>query len=85
MFANSFATYSEIGDASYNNFTDIMKSLKNETLTIQNIKDLNFFVYAMEVALKQFCKREAGEMVNELLLTGDNYKFIGNGYRVSIF
>jgi len=58
--------------------------LKEETLTIQDAKDLNFFVVAMEMASKQLCERQAGEMVNELLLSGDNYKFIGDSYKVSI-
>lgn len=38
----------------------------------------------MEMASRQFCDRQAGEMVNDLLLTGENYKFIGDNYRVSI-
>lgn len=61
----------------------ILESLKKERLTIQNKKDLNFFVTAMEMASRQFCNRQAGEMVNELLLTGENYKFINDNYRVS--
>lgn len=62
----------------------ILKSLKEETLTIQDATDLNFFVTAMEMAAKQFCERQVGEMVNELLLSGENYKFIGDSYKVSI-
>jgi len=63
----------------------ILKSLKDEILIIQSTKDLNFFVSAMEMANKQFCDRQAGEMINELLLTNDNYKFIGNAYKVIFF
>jgi len=73
----------ETGDASYSSFIKILESLKEETLIIQNEKDLDFFVSAMEMASQQFCNRQAGEMVNELLLAGENYKFIGNNYRVS--
>lgn len=72
-------------DAAYTPFIKILKSLKEETLTIQNAKDLNFFVVAMEMASKQFCERQAGEMVNELLLSGDNYKFIGDSYKESLY
>ncbi|XP_012223048.1 small ribosomal subunit protein mS39 [Linepithema humile] len=75
----------KFGDTSYGNFVNIMTSLKNETLTIQDAKDLDFFGYAMEIALRQFCKREAGEMVNELLLTGENYKFIGDNLRENVY
>lgn len=80
MFTSLFT---ETGDASYNSFIKILTSLKNETITIQNEKDLNFFVVAMEMASQQFCDRQVGEMVNELLLTGENYKFISNNLRVS--
>lgn len=76
--------FDETGDAAYNTFMKILKSLKKETLTIQDARDLNFFVAAMEMASKQFCERQAGEMVNELLLSGENYKFIGDSYKVSI-
>lgn len=72
------------GDSAYKNFIQILTSLKQETLVIQDERDTNFFVTAMEMASRQFCDRQAGEMVNELLLNGDNYKFIGDNYRVSI-
>lgn len=75
--------FTETGDRSYSSFMKILESLKEETLTIQNKKDLDFFVTAMEMASRQFCNRQAGEMVNELLLTGENYKFINDNYRVS--
>ncbi|EFN82763.1 Protein PTCD3-like protein, mitochondrial [Harpegnathos saltator] len=68
-------------DSAYSSFMEILKSLKRETLTIQDAKDMFFFVTAMEMAFQQFCSREAGEAVNELLLTGDNYKFIGDNYK----
>lgn len=80
MFTSLFA---ETGDAAYSSFVKILESLKEETLTIQNEKDLEFFITAMKMASQQFCNRQAGEMVNELLLTGENYKFIGNNYKVS--
>ncbi|XP_018396267.1 PREDICTED: protein PTCD3 homolog, mitochondrial [Cyphomyrmex costatus] len=73
------------GDESYNSFIKILTSLKNKTITIQNEKDLNFFVLAMEMASQQFCNRQAGEMVNELLLAGENYKFISNNLREYIY
>lgn len=76
--------FNETDDAAYMTFIKILKSLKEETLTIQNARDLNFFNVAMEMAFKQFCDRKAGEMINELLLSGENYKFIGDQYRVSI-
>lgn len=63
----------------------ILKSLRSESLVIQSAIDLSFFANAMEMASKQFCDRQAGEMVNELLLTNDNYKFIGGSYKVSSF
>ncbi|XP_012061081.1 PREDICTED: protein PTCD3 homolog, mitochondrial [Atta cephalotes] len=76
---------SRFGDASYNSFIKILTSLKNETITIQNKEDLNFFVVAMKMASQQFCDRQAGEMVNELLLTGENYMFISNNIREHIY
>ncbi|CAL1673783.1 unnamed protein product [Lasius platythorax] len=76
---------SRFGDAAYNTFMKILKSLKEETLTIQDARDLSFFVTAMEMASKQFCERQAGEMVNELLLSGENYKFIGDSYKENLY
>ncbi|XP_050449484.1 protein PTCD3 homolog, mitochondrial [Cataglyphis hispanica] len=76
---------SKFGDAAYKTFMMILKSLKGETLTIQDARDLNFFVVAMEMASKQFCERQAGEMVNELLLSGENYKFIGDSYKENLY
>ncbi|XP_072760138.1 small ribosomal subunit protein mS39 [Anoplolepis gracilipes] len=75
----------KLDDGAYNTFMKILESLKEETLTIQNAKDLNFFVTAMEMASKQFCDRQAGEMVNELLLSGENYKFIGDNYKENVY
>jgi len=75
----------QIGDGGYKAFMKILNSLKDETLVIQNAKDVYFFVNAMGMASKQFCDRQAGEMINELLLTNDNYKFIGNAYKVIFF
>ncbi|KAL6262560.1 hypothetical protein P5V15_005352 [Pogonomyrmex californicus] len=72
---------SKFGDAAYNSFIQILRSLKEESLTIQNERDLDFFVTAMEMASRQFCDRQAGEMVNELLLSGENYKFIGDNFK----
>ncbi|KAM0730873.1 Small ribosomal subunit protein mS39 [Formica fusca] len=76
---------SKFGDAAYKTFTKILKSLKEETLAIQDVRDLNFFVAAMEMASKQFCERQVGEMVNELLLSGENYKFIGDSYKENLY
>ncbi|EZA52602.1 hypothetical protein DMN91_001724 [Ooceraea biroi] len=74
-----------LDDAAYGSFMKILRSLKEENLIIQDARDLNFFVCAMEMASKQFCNRNAGEMINELLLTGDNYKFIGDAYRENLY
>lgn len=76
---------SRFGDASYNSFTKILESLKGETITFQDEKDFNFFVTAMEMASQQFCNRQAGEMVNELLLSSENYKFIGDNFREHVY
>lgn len=72
------------GDSAYNTFMGILTSLKVDTLVFQHANDFDFFVNAMEMASRHFCDRQAGELVNELLLTGDNYKFIGNNYKVSM-
>lgn len=61
----------------------ILKSLKEEMPAVQDARDMNFFVTAMDMASRQYCNRQAGEAVNELLLTGDNYKFIGDNNKVS--
>lgn len=76
---------SRFGDAAYRPFMKILQSLKEETLTIQAATDLNFFVTAMKMAAEQFCERQVGEMVNELLLSGENYKFIGDGYKEHVY
>ncbi|KMQ94849.1 protein ptcd3-like mitochondrial protein [Lasius niger] len=78
-----------VAAAAYNTmicgFAKYFNSLKEETLTIQDARDLSFFVTAMEMASKQFCERQAGEMVNELLLSGENYKFIGDSYKENLY
>lgn len=37
--------------------------------------DNNFFKFSMYLA-SQYNNKEAGNLIHELLLTGDNYKFI---------
>ncbi|XP_032675324.1 protein PTCD3 homolog, mitochondrial isoform X2 [Odontomachus brunneus] len=73
---------SKFDDSAYNSFVQILRSLKKEIPVVQNAKDMDFFVTAMNMS-RQFCDRQLGEAVNELLLTGDNYKFIGNNYNES--
>lgn len=80
---NVYKLFAETDNTAYSSFMKILESLKEETFTIQDEKDLNFFVTAMEMASRQFCDRQAGEMVNELLLVGENYKFIGDNYKAS--
>ncbi|XP_014484902.1 PREDICTED: protein PTCD3 homolog, mitochondrial [Dinoponera quadriceps] len=72
------------GDSAYRCFMEILRSLKEDTPVIQSATDMNFFVTAMDMS-QQFCNREAGEAVNKLLLTGDNYKFIGDNFRENAY
>ncbi|XP_031367472.1 protein PTCD3 homolog, mitochondrial [Apis dorsata] len=62
-------------DSSYNNFIEILRKIKNKRFTIQDPMDNKFFKYTMYLASK-YNDKEAGNMIHELLLTGDNYKFI---------
>ncbi|XP_020293328.1 protein PTCD3 homolog, mitochondrial [Pseudomyrmex gracilis] len=75
----------KFGDAAYKTFIKILQFLKEETLIIQDQRDFNFFVTAMDMASKKYCKREAGEMLNELLLIGENYKFIGDSMKENVY
>lgn len=56
-------------------FIQILRTLKNKTFTIQDPMDNNFFKFSMYLA-SQYNNKEAGNLIHELLLTGDNYKFI---------
>lgn len=60
---------------SYDNFIHILYTVKNKKFTIQDSADTKFFKHAMYLAHK-YNNKEAGNMIHEILLKEDNYKFI---------
>ena len=59
-----------------------MNELEGKTFTMQDEKDTYFFVKAMELARTHLADFESAEKIHKLLLTGDNYDFIGDNLKV---
>ncbi|CAG0882465.1 unnamed protein product [Darwinula stevensoni] len=64
---------------------DILKNLRGKTLTIQHPKDTYFFVTAMDVACNYLGDVALGKEIHEFLLDGNNYDFVGDSYKESIY
>ncbi|XP_076651023.1 small ribosomal subunit protein mS39 [Halictus rubicundus] len=77
--------FTRAGDAVYNSFMDILNSVAEQNFSIQDPKDVKFFVTAMDTAYYTYFDKEAGEKVYDILFTGDNYQFLHNLSNESAF
>ncbi|XP_043266912.1 protein PTCD3 homolog, mitochondrial [Venturia canescens] len=64
---------------------DIMQELEGQKLVIQDPYDTFFFVTAMDVARNHLNDYELAQRVHKLLLTDNNYEFLGEGFKESIY
>lgn len=64
---------------------DILKEIENKDIEIQDIRDVNFFITAMDVCYHHLNDKELAKRLNNLLLKGNNYNFIGDSYNESIY
>lgn len=63
----------------------IINYLENKKLTIQDKTDVFFFSTAMNIATNNHQDCALGDRIHKLLLTGDNYNFIGDGLKENIY
>ncbi|XP_078053736.1 small ribosomal subunit protein mS39 isoform X2 [Augochlora pura] len=68
--------FTRAGESTYNCFTDILNSVAQQNFTIQDPKDTEFFITAIDAAHYNYFDKEAGDKVLEILFTGDNLKFL---------
>lgn len=64
---------------------DIMSQLDGKEFEIQDVKDTFFFVTAMDICRNHLGDRDLAKRVDKLLHTGNNYHFIGDSYKESIY
>ncbi|CAD6215537.1 GSCOCG00000346001-RA-CDS [Cotesia congregata] len=64
---------------------EIMNKIKNKSFVAQSKADTLFFPFAMDVAANIVIDPELGDQIHKLLLTGDNYNFIGNNFGENIY
>ncbi|KAG8041208.1 hypothetical protein G9C98_002196 [Cotesia typhae] len=64
---------------------EIIHKINNKTFVAQSKADTLFFPFAMDVAANVIIDPELGDQIHKLLLTGDNYNFIGNNYGENIY
>lgn len=64
---------------------DIMAQIEGQTHSIRDIKDVNFFVTAMDVCRSHLGDKELAKRVDKLLHFGNNYDLIGDSYKESIY
>ncbi|XP_015432428.1 PREDICTED: protein PTCD3 homolog, mitochondrial [Dufourea novaeangliae] len=77
-FYYAIVVFTRKGDDTYPYFMDILDVVSRENFTIQDPIDNKFFVEAMETASKYYSNKQAGEIVHNLLLTGENNKFLSH-------
>lgn len=64
---------------------DILQEIQNKEFTIQDPKDVNFFVMAMDVARNHLQDLDLAHQVDQLLHTGKNYDLIGDAFMESVY
>lgn len=62
---------------------DIMNEIDGKEFKIQDIRDIHFFVTAMEICRHHLFSADLAKRVNALLHTGENYNLIGDSYKES--
>ncbi|RZC40303.1 PTCD3 -like protein, mitochondrial, partial [Asbolus verrucosus] len=58
---------------------------QNKEHTIRDLRDINFFMSAMDISRHHLRDVNLAERVNKLLHHGDNYNLIGDSYKESIY
>jgi pentatricopeptide repeat domain-containing protein 3 len=64
---------------------DILDLIENKEHKIRDLKDVNFFVTAMEMCRHHLNDVAAATRVDNLLHYGDNYNLIGDSYKESVY
>jgi pentatricopeptide repeat domain-containing protein 3 len=64
---------------------DIMNKIEGKEFQISDLKDVNFFVSAMDVCRNHLHDKELAKRVDKLLHTGNNYNLVGDSYKESIY
>ncbi|CAO1403561.1 unnamed protein product [Diamesa tonsa] len=64
---------------------DIMNQIEGKEFEIQDPKDTNFFVQAMDVCRNHLNDRNLAKRVDDLLHLGHNYNLIGDSFKESIY
>jgi len=64
---------------------DILNEIEGKEFTIQDPKDVQFFVSAMDVARNHLQNVEIAKRVDQLLHVGSNYDFIGDAFKESVY
>lgn len=64
---------------------DILNHIEGKEFVIQNPKDTYFFVTAMDICRNHLHDKNLAKRVDKLLHTGNNYNFIGDSYKESIY
>ncbi|XP_057322268.1 protein PTCD3 homolog, mitochondrial-like isoform X1 [Microplitis mediator] len=68
-------------DGPCNLLREILQEINNKEFTAEDKNDTAFFLTAMGVAANNLEDPVVSDKVHELLLTGDNYNFIGDGFK----
>lgn len=61
---------------------EAIDELEGKCFTMQDPNDTSFFVKAMEIATNHLRDLNLADKIHKLLLTGENYDFIGEGFKV---
>lgn len=64
---------------------DILKELENKEHHIQDVRDTNFFVTAMDICRNHLNDVNLARRVDTLLHFGQNYNLIGDSFKESIY
>lgn len=81
----SLATYHYIarilalqGPQTHNSFKKILHKVWKSRFVMQDPSDVKFFTHAMFTAAYIYCDQKTGDLVHEILKTGDNSKFLAD-------
>ncbi|XP_031842745.1 small ribosomal subunit protein mS39 [Nomia melanderi] len=73
-YMHTIAIFTRERRSGYDAFKNIIESIPEEEMAIQDPDDGQFFVQAIGLAYKYLCYA-SGEKINNILLVGNNYKF----------
>lgn len=64
---------------------EIMDEIDNKEFKVQDVRDTNFFVTAMDICNTHLRDRDLAERINNLLHYGNNFDLIGDSYKESVY